>query len=110
MDLTGSSVKRGLVLLEPDRHGVLTMALLSATVGIARCRRCGTRRRVLPCDVLPRKTYGLAAIEHEVAACGKSRGANSASGRRRTRRCTAGPKGSAPGHSAGQAVSSAAHR
>ena len=73
MDLTGSSVKRGLVLLEPDRHGVLTMALLSATVGIARCRRCGTRRRVLPCDVLPRKTYGLAAIEHEVAAYSRGR-------------------------------------
>lgn len=36
-------------------------------MALARCIRCGTRTRVLPCDILPRKTYGLAVIEHEVA-------------------------------------------
>jgi len=68
LELTGSTVERGLVLLEPDWYGVPTMVLQRATVGIARCRRCGTRRRVLPCDALPRKTYGLAVIEYEVSA------------------------------------------
>jgi hypothetical protein len=54
------------VLLEPDGSGELAMVALDATVAICRCPRCKTRCRVLPCDVLPRKTFGLAAIEHEV--------------------------------------------
>jgi len=68
MEPTGSTVERGLVLLEPDEYGVPTMVQRRATVAIARCCRCGSRRRVLPCDVLPRKTYGLSVIEHEVSA------------------------------------------
>ena len=55
-------VGRGLVLLEADQHGVLETVPLDATVAIARCPRCKTRPRVLPCDALPRKTYGLAVI------------------------------------------------
>jgi hypothetical protein len=66
MVLTRSTVDRGLVLLEPDESGELVTVCLSATVAIARCKRCQTRRRVLPCDALPRKTYGLAVISHEV--------------------------------------------
>jgi hypothetical protein len=60
-------VTRGLVLLEPDASGVAEMVLLDATVALGRCRRCKKRSRVLPCDVQPRKTYGLAVIEHEVS-------------------------------------------
>ena len=67
MKLTRSTVDRGLVLLEPDQHGELETVPLDATVAIARCRRCKARPRVLPCDALPRKTYGLAVIEHEVS-------------------------------------------
>jgi len=62
MELTGSTVTRGLVLLEPDDSGELEMVRLDASVAIARCVRCKTRRRVLPCDALPRKTFGLAAV------------------------------------------------
>ena len=72
MVLSQSTVPRGLVLLEPDESGELEMIPLVATVALARCLRCKTRPRVLPCDVLPRKTYGLAVIEHDVS--GYSRG------------------------------------
>ncbi len=68
MVLTRSTVDRGLVLLEPDESDVLQTVLLVATVAIARCGRCKTRRRVLPCDALPRKAYALSVIEHEVAS------------------------------------------
>lgn len=67
MRLTRSTVKRGLVLLEPDDSNVLQTVLLVAILALARCDRCGTRPRVLPCDALPRKTYGLSVIEHEVS-------------------------------------------
>lgn len=43
------------------------MVAVEAEVALARCSRCGTRPRVLPCDAMPYKTYGTAAIEHEVA-------------------------------------------
>jgi len=65
--LTRSRVSRGLVLLEADESGELVMVLVAATVAIGRCTLCKGRWRVLPCDALPRKTYGVAAIEHEVA-------------------------------------------
>ena len=67
MRLTGSTVSRGLVLLEPDESGVLVTVRVDATIALARCELCGTHCRVLPCDVLPYKTYGLAVIEHEVS-------------------------------------------
>ncbi|MBK8978162.1 MAG: hypothetical protein IPM29_19835 [Planctomycetes bacterium] len=67
MVLSRSVVARRLVLLEPDAFGVLVAVSLVILVAIARCTRCRTRARVLPCDVLPRKVYGLAVIEHAVA-------------------------------------------
>jgi hypothetical protein len=67
MRLTGSTVRRGLVLLEPDASDVPQTVTLQATIALARCDRCGKRCRVLPCDVLPRKTFGVAVIEAEVA-------------------------------------------
>ena len=54
-------------MLEPDMSGVLEMVDVVAVVAICRCGRCKARFRVLPSDVLPRKTYGLAVIEHEVS-------------------------------------------
>jgi len=68
MVLTQSTVERGLVLLEADASDVLQTVPLVATVALARCERCKTRRRVLPCDALPQKIYGLAVIEQEVSA------------------------------------------
>src|SRR5690606_23750786 len=58
---------RLLVLLEPDAFGVLVTIKLMIVVPIARCIRCGARVRVLPCDVLPRKVFGLAVIEYLTA-------------------------------------------
>lgn len=66
MRLTGSTVSRGLVLLEPDESDVLVTVRVDATIALARCDRCKTRCRVLPCDALPGKTYGLAVIEQEI--------------------------------------------
>lgn len=68
MKLTGSTVSRGLVLLEPDESDELVMVKVAATIALARCELCGTRSRVLPCDTLPRKTYGVAVIEHEISS------------------------------------------
>jgi hypothetical protein len=67
MALTRATVQRGLVLLERDTSGVAQTVLVEATLALARCQRCKTRRRVLPCDALPRKTYGLAVIEQEIS-------------------------------------------
>ena len=67
MERSKSTVRRGLVLLEADAVGELTTVTIVAVVAIAKCNRCGARARVLPCEVLPRKTFGLTVIEHEVA-------------------------------------------
>lgn len=69
MVLTQARVKRGLVLLEADTHGVLVTVEVGtrAWVAIARCVRCGCRPRVLPCDALPRKTYAATVIEQQAA-------------------------------------------
>ena len=53
---------RGLVLLEADDFGELHTVVVEAQIALARCPRCGTRPRVLPCDVLPRKLYALTVI------------------------------------------------
>ena len=66
--LTKSSVERGLSLLERDASGVWTVVTFRATLALACGDRCGSRPRVLPCDVLPRKHYGLSVIEHQMAA------------------------------------------
>jgi hypothetical protein len=63
MKLTGSTVPRGMVLLERDRHGELRMDMTQGRIAIARCVRGDRSARVLPADLLPRKTYGLAVIE-----------------------------------------------
>lgn len=68
MELTAAQVDRGLVLAELDTYGELEFRRVSATVAICQCRRCGHRARLLPCDVLPHKTYGAAAIEALSAA------------------------------------------
>ncbi len=60
--LSTSRVTRGIVLLEPDDFGELHTVVVEAQIALARCPRCGTRPRVLPCDVLPRKLYALTAI------------------------------------------------
>jgi hypothetical protein len=65
--LSRSTVSRGLVLLERDAFGEQTTVSLTITLAMARCPQCGARFRVLPCDVLPHKVYGLAVIEHQAA-------------------------------------------
>jgi len=65
--LSAARVSRGVVLLERDEAGELESVELEAQIALARCRRCGTRPRVLPCDVLPRKHYGLAVIAEQAA-------------------------------------------
>jgi hypothetical protein len=68
MVLTKSTVTRGVVLLEEDAYRELVMRRLEeACIAIARCRKCGSRARVLPADVLARKTYGAAVIAHTSA-------------------------------------------
>lgn len=59
---------RGLSLLEYDACGVPTAVEIAAVLAVARCGLCGGRVRVLPCDVLPRKHYGLSVVEHQTAA------------------------------------------
>lgn len=44
------------------------MVQVVARIALGRCTRCKGRTRVLPCDVLPRKTYGTSPIGHEVAS------------------------------------------
>jgi hypothetical protein len=63
MALTGSRVDRGLVLAELDQFGMVTFLHLMVKIALAVCGRCGHRARVLPCDALPHKTFGAAAIE-----------------------------------------------
>lgn len=67
MQLTETTVVRGIVLLEADAFGVRQLKSIRERVAIARCDTCGRRARVLPVDVLPHKTYGTAAIEHVAA-------------------------------------------
>ncbi len=68
--LTKSVVARGIVLLERDQHGVLHGRRIIATIVRARCRRCGSRPRVLPCDVLPYKRYSTPVVEHHMTCYG----------------------------------------
>lgn len=64
--LTRSTVDRGIIWLKEDEHGVLQAVSEQARIAIALCLHCGMHVRVLPCDILPRKTYSLAVIEHEI--------------------------------------------
>ncbi len=64
LELSESSVKRGLVVIEHDEHGQPHAVEMCAVVAIARCMACRRRFRLLPSDVLPHKTYSLGVIEH----------------------------------------------
>jgi hypothetical protein len=52
------------VLLEQDDYGERRAELVHGIFALARCPCCGHRFRVLPSDVLPRKTYSVGVIEH----------------------------------------------
>lgn len=56
------------MLAEADAWGVCTYRKIDATIVLARCRSCDHRPRVLPCDVLPRKTYSVPAIDLPMVA------------------------------------------
>jgi hypothetical protein len=60
-------VSRGLIVLERDAVGEWFSEEVEARIALARCPCCGTRRRVLPCDVLARKQYSLTVIAGQVA-------------------------------------------
>lgn len=68
LELSRSTVRRKLVLFEPDEHGERQCREEEARIALAYCRSCKRRTRVLPCDVLPRKRYALGLIEHDVWA------------------------------------------
>ena len=57
---TGKSVTRGAVVGNGDEHRPRYRRL---QIPLARCDGCGRWARVLPQDVLPRKTYGIGVIE-----------------------------------------------
>lgn len=61
--LSRSTVSRGLVILGTDTLGLEILCRVLATIVLAFCPSCRHRPRVLPCDVLPRKTYSLPVIE-----------------------------------------------
>ncbi len=58
---------RGLVLLDRDPFGEWCLVFVQATLALVHCRGCVHRARLLPSDVLARKTYGLSVIEHACA-------------------------------------------
>ena len=65
--LSAATVSRTVILLERDAVGEWVSEEVKARIALARCPRCGTRRRVLPCDVLSRKQYSLTVIAGQVA-------------------------------------------
>jgi hypothetical protein len=65
--LSAATVSRTVVLLECDEVGEWVSEEVEAQIALARCPHCGTRRRVLPCDVIPRKQYSLTVIAGQVA-------------------------------------------
>lgn len=69
--LTRSRVLRSVVLLELDADGEAQSVLVRARLARALCLKCGHRPRVLPCDVFPRKTYGVAVIGSMTATYGR---------------------------------------
>lgn len=67
LELSASTVSRGVIVLERDAVGEVHTVEHEADIALARCPHCGTRRRVLPCDVLPYKRYGLAVMAEQLA-------------------------------------------
>jgi len=62
--LTASRVPRGVKVSALDQGGSIDITKIDAEIAIARCAACSARTRVLPADILPRKTYSLPTIEH----------------------------------------------
>lgn len=60
---TSSVVQRGIGVSTLDGDGRSAVTKIIARIAIARCSSCGARIRVLPADVLPRKTYSLSVVE-----------------------------------------------
>jgi hypothetical protein len=52
---------------------MVTFLHLMVKIALAVCGRCGHRARVLPCDALPHKTFGAAAIELVMAEYSEGR-------------------------------------
>lgn len=71
LELTETTVSRRLILLERDTEGERYTQEVHATLVLARCPCCGTRRRVLPYDVLPYKHYSLPVIAEQVTSYAK---------------------------------------
>ena len=65
--LSRSRVWRGLCVLETDAYDEAHCVSHRARLALARCRHCGCRQRVLPCDVLARKRYALSVIGAQLA-------------------------------------------
>jgi len=63
-----TTVVRVAFLLEQDAYGEWVVNRVEAVLAQVCCAGCGGRFRVLPSDILPRKLYGLAVIEHLLAA------------------------------------------
>ena len=63
LQLTNSTVIRGIKLLKKDEHDELWVVLDQGKIALARCPVCKGRFRVLPCDVLPRKVYALPVLD-----------------------------------------------
>jgi hypothetical protein len=64
---TWTGPRNPLILLERDEYGERQAVEVRATIALACCKACKRRTRVLPCDVVSRKVYSLALIEHQLA-------------------------------------------
>ncbi len=53
--------------MEKDAHGVRVVVRVEARIALACCDKCGSRVRVLPCDIQAHKLYAVAVIELLVA-------------------------------------------
>lgn len=62
MVLTTTVVSRRLIVLERDAYGDWHTRQLEARIVLVRCRYCKSRRRLLPCDLLPYKHYSIPVI------------------------------------------------
>jgi hypothetical protein len=56
---TRTFVKRGVVIITQD----MKIQYASWWIPLARCSKCGKWARVLPIELLPRKTYGVQVIQ-----------------------------------------------
>jgi len=66
MVLTTTVVSRGLIVLERDSYSDFHTRKLDVDIVLVRCCYCKSRRRLLPCDVLPYKHYSIQVIAFQV--------------------------------------------